>query len=179
MNELGLKRGTILLVPHNPIWKHIYIEEVKQLKKLLTKDFLASEHIGSTAVSGILAKPILDMMVALPSLDIISNYKSQLESLGFHDRGYPIMLHDHVLFAKGPEEARTVYVKFTVLGSDFWNECVLFRDYLNHYTSAARAYEKLKLKLAAQLNPNDRKNYTLMKSEFIKEIINKAKRKQS
>ena len=172
---LGLKRGTIKLVDHTPLWIRAYEDEVKTLKDIFGPDFIASAHIGSTAIPTIQAKPILDMMVALPELDTALNYKEALEDIGYHYRGMPDVREDHHLFAKGDEDCRTIYLKLTVLDGSYWENHLLFRDYLLNNPQAAKDYEALKFKLAASLNEDDRKTYTASKADFIQKIIYKAR----
>ncbi|MDP9195249.1 MAG: GrpB family protein [Pseudomonadota bacterium] len=173
-NILGLARGTIRLVPHSPAWVEVFREEAAALGALLGSDFLAAEHIGSTAIPGIVAKPVLDMMVAVPSLVVIPRHEPALISSDWHNRGCPDPQGEHVLFAKGPEECRTVYLKLTTLDSAFWKECLLFRDYLRAHPQTAQDYEALKLKLAQELAPDDRKTYTARKASFIRDVIGRA-----
>ncbi len=171
---LGLKRGTIKLVDHNPRWVEAFDAEVALLKYILGESYVAAEHIGSTAIPGIQAKPILDMQVAVPEMRDVERYHEALLTEGYDFRGSPHERDDHILYAKGPEECRTIYLKFTTLGSKFWTEHILFRDYLINNRDAAREYERLKQSLAQELPEDQRAIYTERKTQFVFDILDRA-----
>lgn len=170
--SIGLKRGTVKLVSHNPRWKELYEKEAKSLKGLLRDSLVDIQHVGSTAILSIPAKPIIDIALAVKSLDDLSVFKEILEKAGYTYRGKQ-GLEDRGLFVKGTEENRTHYVHVTEKGSKTWNDEVLFRDYLNKHTEAAKQYSDLKQSLAEK-HSNDRKVYTASKAEFIENVVNRA-----
>jgi len=167
---LGLKRGTVKLEPYDPEWTTLFELEKECIQNVLKRDALAIEHIGSTAIPGMDAKPILDLMVAVDSIDDFSRYTPELESLGYSFMRDNQSEQEHVLYVKGPEECRTHYLKLTTLGSNFWHEHILFRDYLISHPDRAEAYKKLKHELLEKF-ADDRPRYTNDKAAFIKEII--------
>jgi len=127
---LGLKRGTVELVEYNPEWAELYLVEKAELERELGDELLGVEHVGSTAIPGMLAKPILDVAVAVNSLDGFERFTPQFEELGYQFMRDNRDDQEHVLYVKGSEEARTHYLKLTTLDSGFWKHHVLFRDYL-------------------------------------------------
>jgi GrpB-like predicted nucleotidyltransferase (UPF0157 family) len=165
---IGVARGTVKLSPHNPNW----IELFEQEKELLAK-FGQVEHIGSTAIPDLHAKPIIDIVIGISADDIkdINKYKKPFTKIG-----YDYMREDRPnehLFTKGPEGNRTHYLHMIELNSLAWHEYIKFRDYLINNPEARKRYTDLKIKLATKF-ANDRKSYTAGKDKLIKEFIKNA-----
>jgi GrpB-like predicted nucleotidyltransferase (UPF0157 family) len=169
---LGLKRGTVKLLSHHTEWKKAFEEEKERLQENLGSEIII-EHVGSTAIFGVEAKPILDMMLAFPENENVDVLYNKLVQLGYEDRGKS-GVEDRRLFVKGPEEKRTHYLHVTTEDSAFWEEHILFRDYLSKNKKARDEYTKLKIELEKKYS-NTRELYTKAKSEFIQEIICKAR----
>ncbi|MFA4954430.1 MAG: GrpB family protein [Patescibacteria group bacterium] len=172
--NLGLQRGKVRLVAYDPEWATLFETETVQLKALLGDALLGIEHVGSTAIPGMDAKPILDLMVAVKAIDDYATYTEQLSGLGYVFRQDNRDEQEHVLFVKGPEEKRTHYLKLTTLNSDFWREHILFRDYLIQHTERAAEYQQLKRNLLEK-HADERARYTEEKAAFIKQTIALAK----
>ena len=171
---LGLKRKTVKLVDHNPKWLKAFKDEKKQLQEIFGVDVLGVEHVGSTAIPGIKAKPIMDLMVAVPDIDDYEKYIEGLLKMGYQfRRDYRGTDQEHILFVKGPEEKRTHYLKLCELNSEFWDEHIIFRDYLIDHPEKAKEYEELKIELNKKYS-KDRDTYTKMKEDFIKQILELA-----
>ena len=173
--SLGLQRGKVQLVPYNPQWVVLFIEEKNQIQSLLGEDIIGIEHIGSTAIPGMDAKPILDLMVAVDSLEDYVYYDQQFQKLGYTFRQDNRKNQEHILFVKGLEEKRTHYLKLTTLNSNFWREHILFRDYLMRYPERAEEYRRLKHQLLEQY-AGERPQYTEDKAGFIEETIKLAEK---
>mgnify|MGYP001583376638 CR=1 FL=1 len=174
-----LKRGTVKLVPHNPKWSELFDDEKQLLKNTFGDIIIAIEHIGSTAISGIPAKPIIDMNIGVESLEVARSMKEKFEKLGYEHRPFvPGKTKDELkwqeLYVKGPEAKRTHHVHVTVLGNNYWENDMLFRDFLRRNPGRAKLYAELKEKLAEK-HANDRGSYTKSKENFINETINIAK----
>ena len=156
--------------------------EFEKEKKLLLDTFsdriVAIEHIGSTAIPGIPAKPIIDINVAVSSLDDIDDFIETLPSLGYEhipERRYA----DRQFFPKGPSESRTHHLNLVELDSPTaWTNQILFRDYLRNSESARNEYTELKRLLAKQY-ADKREEYTERKSEFVMRIIEEAKKQST
>ena len=177
---LGLKRRTVKLVPYNPKWKEIFQKEKQLLKKTFKDKIIAVEHIGSTAIPGLPAKPILDINVGVISLEIARDMKEKFEEIGYEYRPFvrgktEKGLKKQELYVKGPEARRTHYVHVTIFGSDYWKNDLLFRDYLHENSVCARTYSKLKNELAKRY-ANNRREYTKEKNVFINETVKLAKK---
>lgn len=174
MSPLGLPRGTVRLEEYNPKWKDLFEEEKELLFKTFKDRIISIEHIGSTAIPGLLAKPIIDMNVAIPSLDDVDYFITGLQKLGYEyipERRFS----DRQFFPKGPSERRTHHLNLVEITSETgWKNELLFRDYLRSHDKAKNEYATLKKELAEKYFDN-RDEYTERKSKFIIEIINKAK----
>jgi GrpB-like predicted nucleotidyltransferase (UPF0157 family) len=168
---IGLKRGTVKLVTDNQNWAKDFEKEKTLLLKTFGEIILGIEHVGSTAIRNIKAKPIIDMCIGVKSLEVIENMNEKFEKLDYFRREHK----EGVLFIKGPEEKRTHYAHITVFGDDNWKNYLLFRDYLNKNSYWAKEYLKIKEKLAKKY-ANNREMYTKNKQEFINGILKKAKK---
>jgi len=80
---IGLKRGTVKLAKHNPKWQQSFEQEKKKLKKVFGKDALDIQHVGSTAIAGMLAKPIIDIGLIVRSLQKTKLYEAKLKKIGY------------------------------------------------------------------------------------------------
>jgi len=170
---LGLKRKTVQLVPYNPVWQRLFAEERLALQKVLGDKFIAAEHVGSTAIPDLKAKPILDVLLAIQDLNDWKWLKEPLAKLGYEFRRDFRSEQGHILFVKGPEENRTHYLKVTELNSAFWTEHILFRDYLVNNPQYREEYQKLKENLLLTHKGN-REPYTIGKAGFIRKILELA-----
>lgn len=178
---IGLKRGTVKLLPHNKKWAQLFEKEKKLLIKTFGNTIITIEHIGSTAISGIPAKPILDMDIGVRSLKIARQMKKKFEKLGYEYRPFKPGhtkkdLKEQELYVKGAEAKRTHHAHVAVYGSDYWNNDLIFRDYLRQNPKRAKQYANLKRRLA-KLHANDRETYTKSKMIFIQKTIRIARDK--
>jgi len=127
------------------------------------------EHIGSTAVPGLAAKPVLDVAVALVDPSTFAEVRRRLEICGYAYRGDLGSEGGHV-FAKGPESGRTHYLHLQDAGSDQWRSYLAFRDALRKDHVRRDAYAALKKDLARRF-PADRQSYLAGKAAFIRETL--------
>ena len=173
--NIGLRRGTVELKDHDSAWTNLYEQEKQLLLDTFGNRIVAVEHIGSTAISGIPAKPIIDMNVAVESLDDIDDFIKKLPELGYEyipERRYA----DRQFFPKGPSECRTHHLNLVELDSQTaWKNQLLFRDYLRENEDARNQYAELKRKLADEYADN-REEYTESKSAFVLQVIEDAQR---
>ena len=175
---LGLKRKIVKLVDYNPKWVKTFKDEKNKIKKVFGDSVLDIEHMGSTSIPGIKAKPIMDLMVAIPDINKYKDYIKGFNKIGYKFRkDYRETHQEHILFVKGPEDKRTHYLKLCEFNSEFWNENILFRDYLINHPDVAKEYEKLKIELNKKYS-KDRDTYTDKKSTFIKDILTLANDKE-
>lgn len=167
----------IILTEHKAYWREWYIEEETKLKEALPADQMVRiSHIGSTAIKGIWAKPIIDILAEVAVDSDLQSFKEYLAAAG-----YLCMSESsrRLSFNKGYTEngfAEKVYHLHLRMEGD--NDELYFRDYLNLHPEAAREYEKLKLGLWKQYEYN-RDGYTEAKTEFVKKYTLKAKSDRS
>ncbi len=171
---IGLKRGTIELVEHNPNWRLSFEREAKKLRKVFGKDCIDIQHCGSTAIPGILAKPIIDIALIVPSLQKAKRYEKKLKEIGYEIKKNDTR-KERLFFTKGLEEKRTHYLHIGETGSGYAEDMILFRDYLCNHKSAAKAYSELKENLAEKYK-STREIYTEKKSKLVNAVVKKAKK---
>lgn len=171
---LGLKRGTVALYPHETEWELEAERTVQRLHAVLGETAADIQHVGSTAVKQICAKPIIDIAVGVNSFREISEKRAALEENGFYFRNSSI--ENQLLFAcgsyyDGTGELQTHFIHVVIYGGKEWQDYLLVRDYLNENTAAAKAYEALKLKLSQEC-PEDRgrEHYLAGKHGFIERM---------
>lgn len=170
---VGLEAGIVRLNSFREDWAIAYDVEVARLRLLLGDLFLASEHIGSTALPGVVeAKPIIDMMVAVPTMSMANELIGRLTGAGYVYRPDG-SLPDRVYFNRrnGPHD--THHISLTTLNSTFWVEKVVFRDYLRAHPSDAARYRQLKRRLAGAY-PTNRRAYTDGKEQFVYSTLKRA-----
>lgn len=169
---MALKRGIVKLDEYTNDWEKEYLKEEKLLKSLLKDKIIETHHIGSTSIPGLKAKPIIDILIVLKDFDCIDDITNILEHYGYENRGKQ-GIDDRFFFAKGPDDARTHYIHFTLPNSDTYYNQIYFKKYLIEHPEYIQKYCDLKEKLAKQY-ANDRPKYTKGKDEFIKSVIAKA-----
>ena len=144
MDNLGLKRGTVALAKAHDAWNAHFERERVRLRKIVGPLALDIQHVGSTAIPGLFAKPIIDILMAIPSLNDVSKLRPALEAAGY---------------------------TFRENGSDDIQK--LFGDYLRAHPDERQRYEDLKQGLAARY-PDDRGSYTEGKRAYVESIFRKA-----
>jgi len=133
---------------------------------------LAIEHIGSTAIPRLAAKPIIDIMVGVGDLPAVEKYLLPLEQIGYEYRG-EAGIAGRRYFRKGTLTASTHHLSLVEFGGDVWTRQITFRNYLRDDAEAAAEYGALKKDLAVKYK-DDREAYTNGKTKFIEEILSKA-----
>jgi len=164
---LGLIRGTVALVSHNEEWHRAFEHEKERLGRAIGDVSIPIEHIGSTAICGIAAKPILDIMIGTPEFEPKLQFRDNLESLGYEYKGENGIPQRHY-FGKGIP--RTVHLNVVRYAGEIWLSHIAFRDRLNQNPEIAREYERLKFDLAKRFG-HDRESYTNGKTEFIQKVV--------
>lgn len=167
-------------MPYDSRWASYFRKQKKILEETFGDTILAIEHVGSTAIPGMPAKPIIDIDVGVRSLKDIVAMRKKFKALAYEHRpfvrgGTKKELKKQELFVIGSEAKRTHHIHVAVFDSDYWNNDILFRDYLRAHPARARDYAALKQKLAKKFARN-RANYTAGKQSFIAETIRLAKK---
>ncbi len=161
----------VFLTEHQDCWENWYEEEKTVLKELLPRETRIC-HVGSTAVKGIWAKPIIDILAEVPKERNLAELGERLT-----EKGYLRMSGrtDRLSFNKGYTESgfgeRVFHIHLRYWGD---NDELYFRDYLNEHPDAACEYEKMKLELWKKFE-HDRDGYTDGKTEFVRKYTDKAK----
>ena len=130
--EIGLRRGTVKLVAHHAKWAEYFGEEKQLLLKILGEKVLDIRHIGSTSISGIPAKPILDILAAVETLADVGAFTQDLNKIGYVDKGDG-GIPGRRFFVKGAEAKRTHHLNFCEMNSFFWRSHLAFCDYLERH----------------------------------------------
>jgi GrpB-like predicted nucleotidyltransferase (UPF0157 family) len=170
-------REEISIVPYNSEWPSAFETEAEFLLRILPGAVVKRiEHFGSTAVPGLAAKPVIDILVEVSSLvETQKQIVPLLESLGYDYFWRTDCEPPYAWFIKRNSEGRrTHHIHMVEADSKLW-DTLYFRDYLRMFSSEARQYEQLKKSLAGK-HPRDRVSYTHSKSEFIVARTEKAKR---
>ena len=163
----------VFLVPYDPTWPSQFEEERAELARVLSP-WLAGpiEHIGSTAVPGLMAKPVIDIMAGVRDLPSSLFARAALAPLNYEYFPHrPDVMH---WFCKPSPERRTHHLHLVPVQSALWAERVLFRDYLRLSSATAAEYAALKLALAVQ-HQFDREAYTDAKGAFVRSILDRAR----
>ena len=170
-NEIGLKRNTVELKEYSSYWKENAEITVSKLWDLLGNTAKGIEHIGSTSVEGLDAKPIIDIAIGVTSLEDIVPYLDELSRNGFvhvPERDS----YEQVFLSCGnfDEDIRTHYIHVVIYEGREWKNYLLFRDKLNSDKKLKTQYQYLKRKLREEY-PNDREAYTVGKAMFIEKVL--------
>ena len=169
-----LAKDHVEIIPYNPEWPHQAQVEMDKISNALPKDCLIDiQHVGSTAIPGLSAKPIIDMQIAARSLDEMKVIAvPALQKIGYeYWADNPDA--ERLFLVKGMPpfgEKRTHHVHIFEPTSKHWMERILFRDYLIAHPETAKEYEQLKIKLA-QEHTFDREQYTAAKADFVKKVL--------
>jgi GrpB-like predicted nucleotidyltransferase (UPF0157 family) len=169
VESLGLESGVVRVVPYDPAWPSLYEKEVARIMPILKARgvSLVLEHTGSTAVPGLAAKPILDLLGGRRPDHDRQVAIDALEEAGYVYRGEQgIVGRD--FFRRG--DPRQYHLHLTEIDSDFWRDHRAFRDHLSTHPDALAAYAALKLELATRY-PRDREAYIEGKTEFVAKIL--------
>lgn len=143
---------------------------IRTLQKLIpeARDI---QHVGSTAIRSIDAKPIVDIAVALDDVQSVTSHIEELAGYGIIYRGSDVP--GQILFIIGEGNIRTHHIHIVKWRGKAWNNYIMFRDYMNSHPDKAAEYEKLKKQLASSF-PDNRRAYTEGKAGFIEKIITDA-----
>jgi len=170
-------KRSVKIADYDPKWPAIFAEEKNQILSVLKEKVVAIEHVGSTAVQGLEAKPIIDISVAVRRLSDAEECIKPLRSIGYeYVPEYEEELPERRYFRKGPEGIpnKHFHLHMVERDSDFWQKHLLFRDYLRLHPDIAEQYCKLKRELARKY-VSDREAYTKAKTSFIESVIAEAR----
>ena len=163
----------IELVAYDDFWLKVYAKESATLEKLLRSNFIGCEHIGSTAIPSVTARPTLDILCVVHTLDGIKAFKDEFKKLGFI-LNEKVDTKDEFSFERfGPDGIRPLTnVRIYKKGDIRINDCLDFRDYLNAEDVVAREYQNTKASLVANY-PKNSVVYEEAKTKFFEAVLSK------
>ena len=164
----------IRIVPYHPMWPSQFHQEAKRIRARFLERALRIDHVGSTSVPGLAAKPVIDIQVSVSSLEPRGAFTQEMAALGYEhvdlgefDRVYPF-------FARPAQWPSTHHVHLCAAGSEQERNHLAFRDFLRRHDATAAEYLRLKQRLAA-VHPGDtlasRETYSLAKTEFVHGVL--------
>jgi GrpB-like predicted nucleotidyltransferase (UPF0157 family) len=164
---LGLDDDEVLLLPHQESWSTEFEKEKARLIADLEGRVVTIEHVGSTAIPGLTAKPIIDLLAGLTDLSEVDECVEPLRILGYRYLGEYGLPGRH-FFRRGKPTRFHLHV--VEIGSELWNRDLLFRDYLRASTDALERYRSGKKALAGRFS-GDRQAYQEGKTSLIAELL--------
>ncbi len=175
-SRLAMTKPPVVIVPSDPQWQRLFQAESELIRRQIGSYLETLEHIGSTAVPGLGAKPIIDIMPGLRQLSDAQECIEPLAAIGYtYVPEYEDELPERRYFRKGPLEGRTHHMHMVENATAFWQRHLLFRDYLQTHPETVEEYEALKHRLAREHNA-DREAYTNGKTPFIEAVVERARR---
>jgi GrpB-like predicted nucleotidyltransferase (UPF0157 family) len=168
MNE---KKRTIEVVAYDPRWLEEFRKESHRISEVLTDQIVHIHHIGSTAVPGLKAKPVIDIMLEVKDVDDLDEYDSGMEHIGYIPKG-EFGITGRRFYLKGLQNP-THHVHAFNAGSPHVHRHIAFRDYLVEHPLIAKEYEELKIRCADECD-NDNEKYCDGKEDFVREHEKKA-----
>jgi len=159
---------TIELVPYDPDWPRVFAAERARLLQSTVLEQV--EHVGSTAVPGLTAKPTVDLMGGVRALSAVDRAIGDFVALGYdYVTEFEDVMPERRYFRRPAERPRTHHLHVVEIGSPFWERHLAFRDWLRTHPEDAEAYAELKRQLAA-VHGTDFMGYTDAKTAFIRRL---------
>jgi GrpB-like predicted nucleotidyltransferase (UPF0157 family) len=152
---------------HTPHWKTLYDQEIIRIQSFLKDELIKAHHIGSTAIPTIKAKPTIDILLEVKSIETLDAYTANFKKLGYEPKG-EFGIPGRRFYQKGGDN-RTHHIHAFETNNPEIQRHIRFRDYLINHPQIALEYQTLKLKLIEEF-PNDPQAYTKAKSDFIQSI---------
>jgi GrpB-like predicted nucleotidyltransferase (UPF0157 family) len=167
---IGLKRHTVRVVDHQPDWATLAEGACAQIRQAAGYLLLDVQHVGSTAVPSLPAKPILDIAAATDSLNRMPPLVEKLTEIGYIYLGDGGDQGGHLFVWEATPGVRSIHLHVVECGDSQWAEYIRFRDLLCQDAGIRQRYAELKLELGARF-ADDRKSYTASKHDFIQSTL--------
>jgi GrpB-like predicted nucleotidyltransferase (UPF0157 family) len=167
----------VILVQYQPVWQQAFTTEAANIRARLGSRALRIDHVGSTSVPGLAARPVIDIQVSLASLEPREILVEELAELGYvhvHLGAFDVV---YPFFTRPGIWPCTHHVHLCIAGSEEERNHLAFRDYLRANASIAAEYERLKADLAASHDGTtleSQEKYSLSKSEFVSSVVARA-----
>ncbi len=167
---LGLRKGTVRLAEHDRRWTFVYALIASEISRVTGIRDERIQHVGSTSVEGLAAKPTLDIVVGVDDRKSVDSVAEHLVETGFIDRGPGEGSIGHLLVRESAPGVRIVHIHIVGYGTQDWRNCVDFRDGLRNDPLARDQYADVKRTLALRFS-DDRKSYRSAKDAFIRKTL--------
>ena len=167
---IGLKRHTVKIIDYDPGWADLGADACRKVREAAVDLVVDVQHVGSTAVPDLPAKPILDLTAAVATLDVIPELTEKITALGYIYRGCGATSGGHLFVWESEQGVRTIHLHIVSSDDVQWRNDLWFRDLLRQDSYLRNRYSKLKRKLSERF-PDDRKSYTASKHDFIQKIL--------
>jgi len=164
---IGLEAGIVRLDKYSREWKILYEKEEKLLRDSVGECILDIQHIGSTSIPGMIAKPIIDIGMAIANFEEGQKLIEPIEKLGYQYKGENGIPRRHY-FVKG--DPTTHHLHIVEIDSNEWKKNIFFRDSLRKNKGLADGYIRIKTELAEKFK-NDRLAYTEGKTDFVNYVL--------
>lgn len=159
------------VVEYSAEWPKLYEQEISLLRKALGSEIVRVHHIGSTAVPGLAAKPIIDILLEVQSVEGLDKLNKAMRDLGYQPKG-EFGIPGRRYFPKGGDD-RTHHVHAFAAGDPQIDKYLAFRDYLRTHPVAVAEYAAVK-RAAAVAHETDPEGYVAFKQRFVKQAVAKA-----
>ena len=169
-HKIGLSKHIVRLQPHDKRWRNAFDETKIELQKILDNYSVEIEHIGSTAIQGIEAKPVIDIAIGISNDDWIEPIIKLLAVSDYIYRGNSGENGGHLFVKEKAEKVRTHHIHIVNLEDEQWSNYIYFRGILRLDERLRLEYQKVKGELADKYK-NDRRSYTEGKNQFINRIL--------
>jgi GrpB-like predicted nucleotidyltransferase (UPF0157 family) len=169
----------IVITPYDSAWAARYADEARKIREVLGDLAVRIDHVGSTSVPGLAAKPVIDIQVSVPSLVPLARIAGPLSQIGYthipdldeaFERVYP-------LFRKPADWPSSHHIHACAAGSEQERQHLAFRDYLRDHSRTAAEYLELKRRLAASHDgetSESRESYAMAKTQFVTAVLKQA-----
>ncbi len=167
----------VAVVEYDKEWPKLFDQERNLLLTALGKTAVCIEHVGSTSVPGLAARPVIDIMVGLQDFADADSFVPKVVDLGYtYIREYDDVIPDRRFFRKMQNGKDTHHIHMVEIGGEFWERHLLFRDYLRANPKISAEYALLKKRLARhQWKDTDTNDYVEAKTQFIKGVEKQAR----
>ncbi len=163
---------SVHLTDYDPQWPIFFNDEKRRLERIFGKNIIAIEHFGSTAIPGLKAKPIIDILIGLPSLSLSDKYIQELTKLGytgFGEAGVPGRLY---FIKRSPLISYNLAI--TNYNSNIWKDNIILRDYLKTHPEDANQYAQFKENVISS-GVGTLLEYSKLKHDFVQTLLGKAR----
>jgi len=167
---IGLQRHIVQLVAHHPGWAALAATACREIQRLAGDLIADLQHVGSTAVTDLPAKPILDIAAAVQTLETIPELIKRLPTMGYIYRGDGGADGGHLFVQESSPDVRTIHLHVVDIHDTQWRNYLLFRDLLRREPDIRQRYAALKQDLSHRFR-DDRKSYTDAKHDFIRGVL--------